>query len=141
MCPDMGSACYFTHDTPGGCVGVLKNSKKEYLDDIGAFRDWKMIAQLICGNRGEMQEWDGLQRGGQLWRCLQTAELSSWAQFCLWLRMPSILGQEQRKVRAKRFGFLPYIHKLFFRMSRKKQLYLFFPFYAAIISVEFQGDF
>ena len=20
MCPDMGSACYSTHDTPGGCV-------------------------------------------------------------------------------------------------------------------------
>ena len=96
-----------------------------------------MIVQLICGNCGEMREWDGLQREGQLWRCLQTAVLSSWAH----VRMSCILGQEQRKIRDKHFGFLPYIHKLFLRMSRKKQLYLFFPFYAAIISVEFKGDF
>ncbi len=25
MCPDMGSACYSTYDTPEGGVGVLKN--------------------------------------------------------------------------------------------------------------------
>ena len=28
MCPDMGSACYSTHDTPGGCVGFKIYRKK-----------------------------------------------------------------------------------------------------------------
>lgn len=25
VCPDIGSACYSTHDTPEGCVDILKN--------------------------------------------------------------------------------------------------------------------
>ena len=35
---------------------------------------------------GEMREWNGLYRGGQLWGCLQTAELSSREQLYLRLR-------------------------------------------------------
>jgi len=43
MCPDMSSACYSTHDTPGGCVNItiVVASWSEYINsvfDIGLHR-------------------------------------------------------------------------------------------------------
>ena len=71
-----------------------------------------MKAQSICENRGKMQEWDGLHRGGQLWGCLQTAELSSRKQLYLRLQMPCLLMAEWVKEKPEvnpLAALLPYI--------------------------------
>ena len=64
-----------------------------------------------------MREWDGLHRGGQLWGCLQAAELSSREQLYLRLRMPCLLMAERVKEKPEvnpLAALLPYIRQLFF---------------------------
>lgn len=43
-----------------------------------------------------MREWNCLHRGGQLWGCLQAAELSSREQLNLWLRRGCLLEKGER---------------------------------------------
>ena len=54
---------------------------------------------------------DGLHRGGQLWGCLQTAELSSRERLNIRLRMSKLLiGQSKRKPEVNPLAaLLPYI--------------------------------
>ena len=58
-----------------------------------------------------MREWNGLHRGGQLWGCLQTAELSSRKQLNIRLRMSKLLIQQgKRKPEVNPLAaLLPYI--------------------------------
>lgn len=66
---------------------------------VAMYRQFLFFRKLNrpCGNRGEMREWHGLHRGGQFWRCLQTAELFSREQLNLWLRSAYLLAGKKRK--------------------------------------------